>query len=167
MNGEDWIKTFISRLLNISNAQWALRNFSLHDPTRGYLRLRERRDVIREMEKLLDVPPEEIPAESRFLLDIDYTTLYRASFERQSHWVCAMQAARRAGRRTALVQSRRGAAARRRENRKPATRTIDTSEVERLIREETSLVSRATRRRPHPAAMEATNPTGKRQRKPD
>ena len=123
--------------------------------------------MIKEIERLSALAPEDVPEESQFLLDIDFTTLYRSSFERQSHWVRAMQAARRGGRRTALVQSRRGAAARRREQRRPARPTIDTTEVERQIREETLLVARATRRRPHPAAMDAENPTGKRLRKPD
>ena len=59
--------------------------------------------------------PTEVPAESRFLLEFDFDSLYLSSFEKQSSWVRAMKAAQRAGRRTALVQSRRGASARRRE----------------------------------------------------
>ena len=41
MNGAEWVKHFISRLLYISHGQWVLRNFTLHDQTRGYLRLQD------------------------------------------------------------------------------------------------------------------------------
>ena len=37
MNGDDWTKQFIARLLKISHTQWFFRNFSLHDAQQGQL----------------------------------------------------------------------------------------------------------------------------------
>ena len=31
LNGEDWVKQLISRILHITHSQWIFRNFSLHD----------------------------------------------------------------------------------------------------------------------------------------
>ena len=102
MNGADWVKNFISRLLHISHGQWVLRNFTLHDQTRGYLRLQERRQVLEEMDRLAEADPADIPQESLFLLEVDFSSLLRLSFERQSYWVMAMKAARRAGQRAVV-----------------------------------------------------------------
>lgn len=176
MNGDEWTKHFISRLLQISHGQWVLRNFTLHDQTRGYIRLRDRRQVLAEIDQLADVDPDLIPPDSRFLLEVDYSSLLRASFERQSYWVMAMKAARRAGRRAAVRRSREGASDRRRNLRLQQQRrqrqvaqrpVVNTTAVERQILEDTVQVSRTTRRRPHPASIEFAYPSNKRLRKPD
>jgi hypothetical protein len=77
--------------------QWILRNFTLHDKQCRYLRLQQCRDLLREVKSLLDTPPEEVPEGSRYLLQLDFSTLYNATFELQSHLVLAMKATRRAG----------------------------------------------------------------------
>ena len=46
LNGEDWTKQFISRLLQITHAQWIFRNISLHDKTQGYLRNKKADDLL-------------------------------------------------------------------------------------------------------------------------
>ena len=38
LNGEDWTKQFISKILQITHSQWIFRNYTLHDKHRGYLR---------------------------------------------------------------------------------------------------------------------------------
>ena len=43
MNGEDWVRQFITRVLHITHSQWIYRNFSLHDRQRGYLRRKARK----------------------------------------------------------------------------------------------------------------------------
>jgi len=37
INGADWAKQFISKILHITHSQWIFRNFSLHDNRHGYL----------------------------------------------------------------------------------------------------------------------------------
>jgi hypothetical protein len=168
LNGGDWMRQFINRILLISHSQWIFRNFTLHDQVRGYLRLQERKEVLREIDRLIDLEPTEIPAESRFLLEFDFDSLYRSSFEKQSYWVRAMKAARRAGRRTALVQSRRGASARRREaRRRPSRPVIDTSTVEEQLMRQLTLQRPLSRRRVNDSSLETENPCNKRLKKPD
>ena len=113
---------------------------------------------------------------ARAYLVSDYSSLLRASFERQSYWVMAMKAARRAGRRAAVRRSREGASDRRRNLRLQQQRrqrqvaqrpVVNTTAVERQILEDTVQVSRTTRRRPHPASIEFAYPSNKRLRKPD
>ena len=37
LNGSDWTKTLISKLLHITHSQWIYGNFALHDKLGGYL----------------------------------------------------------------------------------------------------------------------------------
>ena len=83
MNGNDWMKKLVSQLLQIFHSQWMFRNFVLHDRVRGYLRLKERKSVLQEIERLVECDPDEIPQESKFLLEMDFQTLYNSSFEKQ------------------------------------------------------------------------------------
>ena len=87
------MKAFISHLLQISHSQWIFRNYTLHDKQRGYLRLRLRSKVLREIHELLETPPSEVPPESQYLLEIDHSAMYTASYEDQAYWVLAMKAA--------------------------------------------------------------------------
>jgi hypothetical protein len=57
---------------------------------------------------LLDMAPENIPAGSQYLLELDYSALFNASLERQSYWVLAMKAACHAGKQDATAFKRRG-----------------------------------------------------------
>ena len=90
------------------HSQWIFRNFSLHDKQRGYLRLRLRKEVLREIHKLLETPPLEVPPECQYLLEPDHLAMYYASYEKQAYWVLALKAARRAGRRAATSKRARG-----------------------------------------------------------
>ena len=37
LNGADWAKQFISKILHVMHSQWIFRNISLHDKINGYL----------------------------------------------------------------------------------------------------------------------------------
>ena len=74
-SGLEWTRGFISRLLQISHAQWLYRNFTLHHLTRGYLAVQSKVQVLEKIAELSEVEPEEVPAESRFLLEVDFTRL--------------------------------------------------------------------------------------------
>jgi hypothetical protein len=101
ITGTDWMKSLVTHLIHISHSQWILWNFTLHNKQHGYLCLQQRRDLPQEVDSLLDTPPEEVPEGSRYLLELDYLTLYNATFEWQSYWVLAMKAARGARRQIA------------------------------------------------------------------
>jgi hypothetical protein len=85
------------QLIQISHSQWIFQNYTLHNKQRGYLRLRVCSEVLQEVHKLLDTAPDDIPKESQYLLELNHSTLYNASYKRQAYWVLAMQAARCTG----------------------------------------------------------------------
>jgi hypothetical protein len=97
MTGNDWMKHFIENLIQVLHSQWLYRNFTLHNKTRGYLHLQHRKEVLKEVDCLMDTNLDEIPQGSQYLLEMDFTSLFNASFEQQSYWVLAMKAVRRAG----------------------------------------------------------------------
>jgi len=87
------MKAFISHLSQISHSQWIFRNYTLHDKQRGYLRLRVRKEVLREIHELLETPPSEVPLECQYLLELDHSAMYKVSYEGQVYWVLALKAA--------------------------------------------------------------------------
>jgi hypothetical protein len=87
------MKAFISLLIQISHSQWIFRNYTLHDKQRGYLPLRLRSEVLRKIHELLETAPSNVPPESQYLLELDHSTLYNASYKEQAYWVLALKAA--------------------------------------------------------------------------
>jgi hypothetical protein len=98
ITGSEWMKGLASHLMHASHSQWIFRNFTLHDRQREYLQLQQCKDLLRELDKLIDTPPDEVPKGSRYLLELDYSDLYnKALFEHQSYGVLAIKVAHRAG----------------------------------------------------------------------
>jgi hypothetical protein len=75
LNGTDWTKQFITKILQITHSQWIYLNISLHDKRQGYLHHKRADELMKEMEVLADLSPEGIPEASRFLLEINFTEL--------------------------------------------------------------------------------------------
>jgi hypothetical protein len=103
----DWTHHFISKLFHITHGQWIYRNISKNHEKHGMLRAVERRRLLREIEHYMTLPPDEVPEESKFLLEIDFSKLRHESTEKQSYWVHAVRAAVTAGRRRAFASRRR------------------------------------------------------------
>jgi hypothetical protein len=99
MTGTDWMRALVGKLLTISHTQWLYRNFSLHNKVNGHLRLTHQTEVLEEIARLSTTRPEDIPEESRFLLEVEMVTLDTTSIAHQEYWITAMKAARSAGRR--------------------------------------------------------------------
>ena len=99
INGSDWMKAMASHLMQASHCQWIFCNFTLHDKQWGYLHFQQRKDLLWELDKLIDMPSDEVPEGSRYLLKLDYSDLYSASFEHQSYWVLAVRVACQASQR--------------------------------------------------------------------
>ncbi len=49
--------------------------------------------MMKEMESLADLAPEEVPEASRFLLKINFTELLKFHVETQKYWILAVNAA--------------------------------------------------------------------------
>ena len=93
LNVDMWMRTFISKLLHITHSQWILRNFMLHDAAAGFLRLKDRLELITKIAELSTTNPTDLPEESRFLLEIDTNRLTEGDVDGQDYWVHAMEAA--------------------------------------------------------------------------
>jgi hypothetical protein len=96
INGDDWMRGLITRLIHISHSQWLFRNFTLHDTQCGYKRLKDKATVQLQIIELSRTDPERIPEHSRFLLEIDTEILKAGDYASQVYWVTAMEAARQA-----------------------------------------------------------------------
>jgi hypothetical protein len=106
LNRSDWTKYLISKLLHITHSQWIYRNFTLHDKLCGYLHNKSLEDTRITIEELAETSPEDIPKESKFLLEINFGDLTKSHIENQQYWIIALQAAITTGRRSTAAGSR-------------------------------------------------------------
>jgi hypothetical protein len=93
LTGNDWMKAFISHLLQMSHSQWIFRNYTLHDKQWGYLCLCLRSDILCKIHKLLETPPSDVLPESQYLLELNHSSMYNAIYKEQAYWVLALKAA--------------------------------------------------------------------------
>ena len=99
LNGADWSKQFISKILHTTHSQWIFRNFSLHDNRNVYLHKKKAEEIALELELLAGLAPEDVPANSQFLLEINFSNLNKSNLESQKYWILAINAAPTAQRR--------------------------------------------------------------------
>ena len=186
INGAGWAKQFFSKILHITHSQWIFRNFSLHDNRHGYLLKKKADEIALELESLAGITPEDVPAESRFLLEINFSELNNSNVEMQQYWILATNAALTAQR----LQRAWGARSKRiidKVNRKLPSRTkMGIVAVEQQIRSDqchflprqeehthfqnsnqSSINGFFTKKCPHPAAIVSLLKSNKRLRKPD
>ena len=182
MNGQDWARSFVTKLVDISHGQWMYRNFSLHSKTKGHLKLSRQADVLTEIARLSDCRPDDVPAESRFLLEVEVNTLDQKSLAHQEYWIAAMKAAVKAGQRG---RARRGSPASRQPSacsqgpeRSGTTTAAHRRNLHRFrrkilaleaaLRDDLDLDFGAWRnKRPHSDSNDVGNGSNKRFRKPD
>ncbi len=106
LNGSDWTKSLISKLLHTTHLQWIYQNFTLHDKLCGYLHKKNLEDIQLTIKELANTAPEEVPKESKFLLEINFGDPTKSHIENQQYWVIAIQAAITAGQRKAAAGGR-------------------------------------------------------------
>ena len=185
LNGSDWTKTLISKILHITHSQWIYRNFTLHDKRCGYLHNKSLEDVKQTIAELAETPPEDVPEESKFLLEINFGDLTKSHIEHQQYWIIAIQAAITAGRRSAAAGSRAKRIGHRVNLRLSSRSKLGITAVERQIRRdcmhlntnddmpfpdnttEIPITTFFTRKRPHPADSFSCLRSNKRLCKPD
>ena len=167
-NGASWVQQLIRRIVHITHSQWIYRNVSLH-----HSRDSDRSDdLIAEIHQILDMPEKDLPADSRYLLDVDSDALRNGSVDAQEKFVYVARAAIKAGQR---VRSGRALERRRAQRRLTTRQMLGIDEAQRQLRlTETpySVLTRQglppkTRRRPHPSSAFATLASNKRLCKPD
>ena len=99
MNVDDWLSQLIDKLLHATHGQWKCKNISKHHATLGSIKKAEQRQMLLEIDRLLQVSPEDVPEDSKFLLEIDFSAMRYADTTAQIYWVHAVKAAMIAGRR--------------------------------------------------------------------
>jgi hypothetical protein len=92
LNGTDWTKQFIRKILQIMHSQWISCNILLHDKRQGYIRNKQLEDLLQEINELSNLRPEEVAESSRFLLEINFKELMHSQIEMQANWTLAVQA---------------------------------------------------------------------------
>ena len=60
MNGEQWVKQYISKILYIIHSQLIFRNSALHDKQKGWLRRKDMNDIMEKIEQLWETDVNEI-----------------------------------------------------------------------------------------------------------
>jgi hypothetical protein len=71
---------------------------SKHHEILGSIRRTERRQLLLEIDRLASLTPEEVPEESKYLLEVDFARLVTGEVTMQHYWVHAVKAAVVAGR---------------------------------------------------------------------
>ena len=183
LNGTDWTKQFITKILQITHSQWIYRNILLHNKRQGYLHHKRADELTKEMEVLADLSPEDVPEASRFLLEINFTELSQLHVETQKYWILAVNAALTAQNRELARGAREKWARGRTNTRIPSRRKLGLVAIEQQIRKDgmhrpptsndpsthhtqTTVVPYA-RKRPHPATAVCLLKSNKRMQKPD
>ncbi len=93
LNGSDWTKQFILKILQLNHSQWIYWIISLHDKHQGYLRNKQLEDLLQEIAKLSELSPDKVPDNCQFLLEANFTELTTSHLETQQYWTLAMNAA--------------------------------------------------------------------------
>jgi hypothetical protein len=93
LNGADWTKQFISKILQLTHSQWMYQNISLHYKHHGYLRNKQLESLLQTITELSDLSPEKVPNNSRFLLKFDFTEQTKAHLQMQRYWTLAVNLA--------------------------------------------------------------------------
>ncbi len=81
LNGTDWTKQFINKILQITHSQWIYQNISLHNKRQGYLHHKRSEELHNEISELSKLLPDKVPKNSCFLLNISFAKLSRAHLE--------------------------------------------------------------------------------------
>jgi hypothetical protein len=168
INADDWVKQFIYRLTKISHTQWIFRNLTLHDKQHGHLAMLRRETLMEEIERLHSMATDEVPEESKFLLDFDPDDLAEGDISNQEHWILAMRAARVAGMRTRGRQVRWAKLPRHlRRRHDPPTRPFQHRTVAESVQRDlfSSFDEPSARKRPSEASFSLLEPSNKRRRR--
>ena len=82
--GQGPIRQFIAHLFNVFHSQWLFQNLTVYHKMRGYLAMKKQVDLLTEIAELARQALEDFPAESRFLLELDFDLLVVGDFKKQA-----------------------------------------------------------------------------------
>ena len=93
LNGADWAKQFISKILHITHSQWIFCKYSLHNKRNGYLHKKKAEEIALKLESLAGLALEDVSTNSQFLLEIIFSDLNKSNLESQQHWILGINTA--------------------------------------------------------------------------
>jgi hypothetical protein len=64
LNGADWAKQLVLKLLHVTHSQWIFRSICLHDKINGYLHKKKSKEIMLALESLAGINLEDVPVES-------------------------------------------------------------------------------------------------------
>ena len=87
---ESWAKELAVKLLQITHRQWLYRNATVHFTSEGH-NIRQHEAIIRKVEDLRWIDPDDLLPESQHLLTEDFTLLHAGHTEDKEHWIAEME----------------------------------------------------------------------------
>ena len=75
LNATNWTKQIMLNILKISHSQWIYWNILFHNQTHGYLNKKNTEQMAEEIHCIAKLEPEDVPEESRFLLEMNLVEL--------------------------------------------------------------------------------------------
>ena len=94
---DSWLKDFVSKLLAMTHSQWLFRVITKHHRTKGTLVLARKEDMLKEIERQLDMGVDAIADEDWWMLEMDVDHLWDTSLVEQQYWIHVVEAAQQAG----------------------------------------------------------------------
>ena len=93
LTAEDWTKKFISCLLQITHGQWLYRNSVVHERMSGGLTRIEQEDILTRIEEQFNQCANDLEDEDRYLLEVDFETLWDQRGSTKKYWLRAIESA--------------------------------------------------------------------------
>ena len=102
-----WLKGFVSKLLEMTHAQWIFRCITKHHRTKGTIVLKATEDLLQEVERQLSMGVDNVSEDDRWMLELDMDQLLSFSLSKKQLWIQSVEAARQAS--TRAMQLSEGA----------------------------------------------------------
>ena len=103
LTADSWVKGLVTKLLEMTHAQWIFRCISKHHRTKGSLVMKANEDLLREIERQLDMGVDCIAGKDKWMLEVDPVQLANFSLKEKQYWLYEVEAARQAGTRATEV----------------------------------------------------------------
>ena len=95
---EQWGRELVTRLLKVTHGQWLYRNVQVHNKLMGTLAAQRKEELIVEIEHQRKLGTEGLLEEDCYLAECNLGDLEDTLEIKETYWLLAIQAARKAGR---------------------------------------------------------------------
>jgi hypothetical protein len=99
-----WISGLITQLLQVIHFQWIYRCVLVHERSTGTLVSAHKEELMKEIAHQLEMGPEGLAKDDRFLLECNFHKLATTNGKQQEYWILAIQVAREVCRLPAMAR---------------------------------------------------------------